>query len=156
MNTQHKLPPAHHKLVYYQKTTVSKFNDAVQDAKTVATSLGIVVPDNIKNKTTYKIIAGRRIQVLLPAVIYYLKIIFPDRTTVYKIGFTSMSVQQRINYFELPPTAIVYVLGIYRCKCAREAYFLEQALHTRYKNFRYYGKQLLASGNTELYVQPLM
>ena len=140
-----------HRHVYFSHKDGGKFEAIALQMLGIVKKQGYLVPDTIKNKVSYKYIAGRKVQTLLPATVYYLSITFSDGTLVYKVGFTTTSIQQRIDYFELPPTTIVRVLGIFRCKCTKEAFAVEQLLHNHFKKYKYTGKPLLSSGNSELY-----
>jgi len=108
-----------------------------------------------KNKYRIRNTYGVRSVRIKPAYVYYLRITFPH-LTVYKIGYTSTSVRSRIRWMNLPDCVEVDTLCVLTCRSARSAYYLEQLLHLHFREYRYRGQDLLNSGNTELYVCPLV
>jgi hypothetical protein len=109
-----------------------------------------------------------------PATLYYLRIEF-THLTVYKIGYTTTSLAERVhgrptsysykkvgksvrrvraaghNGMGLPVGTKVYVVATLDHPNASYVYQVEQILHTRYALHRYKGEWLMENGNTELY-----
>ncbi len=109
-----------------------------------------------KNKYSSKFIHGFRVTTVKPAYVYYLKLEFKDGLTVWKIGYTSMSVRKRIAFFMLDSSTKVTILETIKCKNSKDAFKLEQLLHYRFKASKHRGLNVLASGNTELYKHALV
>jgi hypothetical protein len=88
-----------------------------------------------------------------PAILYYLKITTEDNRTLYKIGITNRSVNERFGLKDLQKIEIVkqeeFELG-------KDAYELEQKLLKQYKKHKYTGKPVLDSGNTELFTEDVL
>lgn len=82
----------------------------------------------------------------LPAILYYIKI-FKDNISLYKIGITNRTVKQRFNS-EMKYIKMIkfkeYVIGI-------DAYYKEQEILERYREYRYEGINILRSGNKEIF-----
>jgi hypothetical protein len=108
-----------------------------------------------KNKYISRYVCGMRVIKTKPAYVYYIKIEFAD-VTVWKIGYTSTSVRSRIAWMCLDNSIKVTVITSIKCSSAAKAFYLEQLLHKRFKDFKYNGINLLNSGNTELYSVPLV
>ena len=98
-----------------------------------------------------------------PSIVYYIRIRFKDKTTVYKIGYTSMTTDKRVNgYYCYKTKRRTIGMGL-PCGCTwvniailysgdkDEAYRREQSLHRQWVNDRYYGANRLGNGNSELY-----
>lgn len=109
-----------------------------------------------KNKYKVSYVCKTKLLTVKPAYVYYLKLEFKDGLTVWKVGYTSMSIRKRVDYFMLDSSTKVTVLEIIKCKNSKEAFKLEQLLHYNFKKSRIYGLDVLASGNTELYKNALM
>jgi len=108
------------------------------------------------------------------ATLYYLRIEF-THLTVYKIGYTTTSLQERVhgkrasykwgvrkgkmvrvraaghNGMGLPKDAKIYVVATLANANGSLVYQWEQYLHTKYALQRYTGVPLMENGNTELY-----
>lgn len=108
------------------------------------------------NKYRKKYSFGTKTLVLKPAYVYYIRISFADGLVVYKIGYTSCTVRRRIDFFGLSPSTKVEILETIKCKNSKLAFLVEQALHREFAGSRYKGKDLIASGNTELYAKALV
>lgn len=82
------------------------------------------------------------------AILYYLKITVDDELTLYKIGITNRTVQERFNLTELSKIEIIkqklYEIG-------QDAYDEEQRVLKQFKEFKYTGPAILETGNTELF-----
>jgi hypothetical protein len=103
------------------------------------------------NKYKVKYVHGVRLVLVKPAYVYYLKFNFADGVELFKIGYTSLSVNKRIAFFMLDVSTKVTIIETIKCGSAKEAFNLEQLLHLNFKPLRYYGESRLNSGNTELY-----
>ena len=84
-----------------------------------------------------------------PAILYYLSV---KNGEAYKIGITNHSVKQRYSNEELQDIEIIEEWGF---KDGQEAYNLEQIILKSYKHLKYTGKDLLKSGNTELFKEDI-
>ena len=80
-----------------------------------------------------------------PAVLYYLSV---NNGTAFKIGITNRTVLQRYSNREL---LNITVLKEWYFEDGQEAYDMEQSILKQYKEFKYKGKKLLDSGNTEMF-----
>lgn len=88
-----------------------------------------------------------------PAYLYYLKITTEDNQTLYKIGITNKTVNERFGLIDLSKIEIVkqklYDIG-------QDAYDWEQKLLKMYKQYQYKGPNVLESGNTELFTEDII
>ena len=88
-----------------------------------------------------------------PAYLYYLKITTDDNKTLYKIGITNRTVEQRFNLTDLQKIEIVkqklYENG-------QDALDWETKLKRKYKEYQYQGPDILSSGNTELFTEDII
>ena len=82
----------------------------------------------------------------IPAILYYLSI---NNGEAYKIGITNSTVENRY-YKELD---FIKVLWTKNFKTGKEAYLAEQNIKKKFEQFKYLGKPLLISGNTELFIE---
>jgi len=116
---------------------------------------------------------------LRPATLYYLRIEFAH-TTLYKLGYTTTSLMERVhgrptiyryivrkgkrvrvhaaghNGMGLPKNAKVYVVATLDNNNGSLVYQWEQYLHTLHYNSKYVGRQVMENGNTELYVSDIL
>lgn len=92
-----------------------------------------------------------------PASVYYLKILYKD-LILYKIGYTSKSIKERINSLEFPEGCRVTVLQELKCSLALYAIIIEQLLHKEFRNYVYKGTWILknGNGNTEIYSKDVL
>lgn len=82
------------------------------------------------------------------SILYYLKITH-NGDTLYKIGITNLTVNQR---FSLQDRGIFTVLKEYQYTSGQECYDAEQLYHKAFKEYQYKGPPILKSkGNTEIY-----
>lgn len=88
-----------------------------------------------------------------PGYLYYLKVVTENNGTLYKIGITNRTVNERFSLQELTKIEIIkqklYSVGF-------EAYDWEQKLIKKYKEFQYKGPDILSSGNTELFTEDII
>ena len=96
------------------------------------------------------------------ALVYYIRLDFGD-LTLYKIGYTSMTVAKRVEgYYDyktkkrtvgmgLPATCTYRIISIVYKGSKKRAYAYEQKLHNLYQGDRWRGANLLQNGNSELY-----
>ena len=110
---------------------------------------------------TYKSIKAK------PALLYYIRLTFPDSLVLYKIGYTTMRLSARIYGIYarsgvhmygmgLPTGTDVVVIKTWRYRCKATCYSREQILHAQYSMYRYRGTPRIASGYTELYVRDVL
>lgn len=111
------------------------------------------------------------IQSIPSARVYYIRLALPSGLTLYKIGYTRMSIRQRVyGYYTrasrkagqrlggmgVPSGTLVTIVSILYKGLPKTAYTLEQNLHRRYQSYRYTGPAVLANGNTELYSSDIL
>jgi hypothetical protein len=87
-----------------------------------------------------------------PGILYYLKVT-SNGQVAYKIGITNHSVQERFSNSDLEKITIVHE---WRFSSGADAYFLEQNILRSNKEYKYTGKPILASGNTELFTEDIL
>lgn len=87
-----------------------------------------------------------------PAILYYLKIKYDD-LALYKIGITNLTVQER---FSMEERKMMEVLSTTEYAVGSDAYKEEQAILNRYSEYAYKGKNILKSGNTELFTKDIL
>lgn len=87
-----------------------------------------------------------------PAYLYYLKITTQENGIVYKIGITNLSVNERFNLIDLNK---IEILSQNYYQDGKIAYKHEQKILKAYKQYRYIGKNILQSGNTELFTEDI-
>lgn len=85
-----------------------------------------------------------------PALLYYLKI---NSGQVYKIGITNKTVNERFNNSELQ---LIEILSTQYYEDGARAYETEQEILKKYSNYKYNGKPILESGNTELFSKDVL
>lgn len=85
-----------------------------------------------------------------PAVLYYLSI---NNGEAYKIGITNKSVKDRFNNTDLKK---ITVLKEWEYPIGYDAYKAEQKILSMYKDFKYEGEAILATGNTELFTTDVL
>jgi hypothetical protein len=102
------------------------------------------------------------------SILYYIRLCFADGLVLYKIGYTSMTIVDRVEgYFDKKLGRQVGGMGL-PCGCSyriisvvykgskTSAYAEEQRLHKLYVNARYRGPNRLRNGNTELYLTDVL
>ncbi len=85
-----------------------------------------------------------------PAILYYLKI---ENGLAYKIGVTNSSVEERFKKYELPRIVIV---STWSYEVGFDARSAENEILKKYSKYKYLGKPLLSSGNTELFNRDIL
>jgi len=85
-----------------------------------------------------------------PAILYYLSI---NNGEAYKIGITNRSVEAR---YTLEEQSIFNIVQTWRFDIGRDAYIKEQKILKDFKEFKYVGKSLLKTGNTELFYKDVL
>lgn len=88
-----------------------------------------------------------------PAVLYYLAITTDDGDTRYKIGITNRTVETR---FRPPDLARIRKVKTWRYAIGRAAAEREAEILRQYSGERYYGPDILLSGNTELFTHDIL
>lgn len=83
-----------------------------------------------------------------PAILYYLKITTEDNQTLYKIGITNKTVNERFSLLDLNK---IEIIKQEKFENGKEAYDKEQKILKKYSKFKYKGPKILESGNTELF-----
>ena len=86
----------------------------------------------------------------IPGILYYLKI---NHGEAYKIGITNLSVEERFTKSEL---AKIEIINITEYEIGAMAKNKESEILTKYKEFKYKGRNLLNSGNTELFYKDVL
>lgn len=89
-------------------------------------------------------------------ILYYIRFDSELESPLYKIGITNYSADERIK--------TMYVSNGIRSVVLREIWFengaearkLEKELHNEYAEHRYYGDDIMTSGNTELFVKDVL
>jgi hypothetical protein len=106
-----------------------------------------------KNKRIYQKHNGIVTSRYKPALVYYIKFTLPSGLATYKIGYTSTLLSTRIAFMQVPEDIKVTVLSTYKTKTMKQAFALEQYLHSIHQSSRYLpSPPFLSSGNTELYL----
>ena len=80
-----------------------------------------------------------------PAILYYLRI---KGTSLTKIGITNRSVPERFKRYDLEK---IEIIKIWEFEAGQAAWDIEQSILKHYKAFKYTGKPVLSSGNTEVF-----
>jgi len=88
-----------------------------------------------------------------PAILYYLKVILEDNTSLYKIGITNRTVKERFSSTDLE---VIKVLRQKSYKVGNDAYNWEKKIKAMYKQYQYKGPKVLKDGNTELFTIDIM
>ncbi len=104
-----------------------------------------VKPNDIKNGSGCPVCSYHGFNPNQPAVLYYLSV---SNGKAYKIGITNTTVSKRYSNKEL---LNITLLKEWYFDNGQEAYSMEQAILKQYREFKYKGKKLLKSGNTELF-----
>jgi hypothetical protein len=90
-------------------------------------------------------------------LVYYIKLInYLDSSTLYKVGYTTTSLEYRLYMMGIAAGWDVKIIGSTSYVKASLAYAIEQLVHQRYVNDRYKGRWILANGNTELYERDIL
>lgn len=105
-----------------------------------------VVSDHLKGRGCPSC-ATSGFKTALPAILYYLKIQH-DNKTLYKVGITNNSIEER---FTAKDRELITVLHQVHYKSGQDAYNEEQRILKQFKEFKYTGPDVLSSGNTELF-----
>ena len=103
------------------------------------------------------------------ALVYYIRLDFKGGDlTLYKIGYTTMTVVKRVEgYFDrktrtrsvgmgLPKGCKYKIIAVVYRGSKEEAYRREQALHAKHRAERWSGARLCANGNTEMYIRDVL
>ena len=88
-----------------------------------------------------------------PAILYYLKVTANTQETLYKIGITNKSVNERFSVKDLQK---IEVLSFKCYEIGADAYEEEQRILKKYKKYKYNGPAILESGNTELFSKNIL
>ena len=133
-----------------QYTTKGMFKDKSYGPYQAACRKGII--DDITSHM-YAVPAG--FKPLLPATLYYFKIITEDGTDIWKIGITNSSVKERYYPRDLARVTNVqtwnFTLGL-------QAYDYERTLCKLYKDYKYTGQTPFTDGTlaTECFTEDIM
>ena len=102
----------------------------------------------IEKMCSHMVPGNRGFQPTKPGALYYLKIIYPNTPTLYKIGITNYTVKRRfgsdMKYITILKEEIFQDGSIATEK--------EREILRKYKNKKYLGNPILQSGNSELFV----
>ena len=86
-----------------------------------------------------------------PTTLYYVKFTY-KRKAYYKIGITTRTIQERFRSEPIPYT----ILFEKRYKSGETAYRKEQKILKSNLDYRYWGPNILRSGNAELFTKDIM
>jgi hypothetical protein len=75
---------------------------------------------------------------------------------LFKLGYTSQTISQRIVTMNIKPNTIITVLATLPFRNVVDAYNMEQILHDKYRSKRYYGEKWMESGYSECYKEDIM
>jgi len=101
-------------------------------------------------------------------LVYYIRLTFADDLTLYKIGYTTMTIVKRVEgYYSkkdrcwkggmgLPYGCHWRIISVVYKGSKTRAYEEEQRLHTLYQAERYRGPNVVKNGNTELYLMDIL
>jgi hypothetical protein len=93
-----------------------------------------------------------------PGYLYQIRFILPSGTCIWKIGITNGSIKVRLRHMGVPSWILYSVDKVVHYTCGREAQKEERRLHAdgKYRGLCYDGDPFLVSGNTELFLEPLL
>ena len=83
--------------------------------------------------------------------LYYIRFDIPNAKSLYKVGITTTSVEQRFSAEKISHT----IIFTKQYSGGREAYTEEQHILKTYEQFRISGAHILRSGNTELFSEDI-
>ncbi len=86
-------------------------------------------------------------------ILYYLKITTAEEQSLYKIGITNRSVEQR---FSLRDLRRIEIVSLKEFENGKDAYDEEQRILKQYKRYQYKGPDVLKDGNTELFTEDVL
>lgn len=86
-------------------------------------------------------------------ILYYLKVTANTQETLYKIGITNKSVNERFSVKDLQK---IEVLSFKCYEIGADAYEEEQRILKKYKKYKYNGPAILESGNTEIFSKNIL
>jgi hypothetical protein len=122
----------------------------------------------MRKKKLYLAAAYKLPSIKRSALVYYIRLRFADGLTLYKIGYTSMTITKRVEgYYDYKTKRRTAGMGL-PCGCTyriidvvykgrkEEAYRREQALHKMYSTLRYKGPVRVRNGHTELYLTDVL
>lgn len=115
-------------------------------------------------------LAAPSLRVYKPAtgLVYYIRLDFKDGLTLYKIGYTSMTIVKRVEgYYDrrtrcykggmgLPATCTYRIISVVYKGTKSAAYRKEQDLHKLYQMYRWRGPNRCRNGNTEMYLMDVL
>lgn len=88
------------------------------------------------------------------AILYYLKVTTEDNQTLYKIGITNRTVNERFNLTDLLK---IEIIKLEKFEVGLDALNKEQEILKKYYKYRYTGPHVLeSSGNTELFTEDVL
>lgn len=85
-----------------------------------------------------------------PGILYYLNI---KDTSIYKIGITNRTIQERFSLTEL---STFNIIKTWKYDNGLDAMKIERFIKKHYKKYKYIGDNLLKSGNTELFNKDIL
>lgn len=86
-----------------------------------------------------------------PGILYNIKFILPDQTTLYKIGITNHTPEYRLSRLEACASVECEVIDSIYYENGQEAYNQEQSLLKQYSEYRFTGDKFLSNGYTEIF-----
>jgi hypothetical protein len=121
-----------------------------------------------QKKKLYLAVPSLRAYKPATAIVYYIKLRFAEGLTLYKIGYTSMTIVKRVEgYYDYKTRRRTVGMGL-PCGCTYRiiavvykgskamAYRKEQDLHNLHQMYRWNGPNRLRNGNTELYLTDVL
>jgi hypothetical protein len=119
-------------------------------------------------KTTLRLPSISKVKNIPASIVYYIRLHFADGLTLYKIGYTSMTIAKRVEgYYDYKARKRTVGMGL-PCGCTyriisvvykgtkQRAYEEEQRLHKLYQAMRYKGPVRVRNGHTELYLTDVL
>lgn len=131
--------------------TLSEFRKNEGSAYATACRRGII------NEITNHVIRGNTgFNKEKSGILYYIKFESVLDIPIYKIGITNASTKCRINSMRVCDGYATKILKEFYFENGKECYDVEQLYHKEYKEYRYYGDNVMKNGNTELYVKDVL
>lgn len=87
--------------------------------------------------------------------LYYLKFSYINKE-IYKIGYTSRNIEERMKTLGIPGFVRTEILQIVHFDNAIDAFTIEQLLHKEFERDKFIGSRLLENGNSELYKRDIL
>ena len=93
----------------------------------------------------------------LPGYVYYIRFDSELNLPIYKIGITNNEdINMRIISMQVNKEYIPTVICAYYFESGYECYEVEKLYHVEFERFKYIGEDILANGNTELFIKDVL